>query len=324
MKIVLLCFVLLMSGVCTAASNPPPPSSWEGIQKQNSKAAQAAQNPTSEQKGTEQNPIFVKSLPSPQSESDTRHKEYEHHEKPTLERFMGWGTLALAIFTGLLFVFTAGLWWVTYRLSRDAREEGKSRSREMAESIREANRAAKAMESLAVSAAANSEAAIESVLVLKDRTAQQMRAYLMVTIGGGTYQEREKNLMFEVRPQLVNSGNTPAHKMTYWAKAKIMNFPLPDNFIFEPPAEIVQHSMLIGPHQSIELNARVDDFVADDEVESIKRGNGKRVYIWGMITYTDAFDLVHTTKFCHSLVWLGPDDKLIVNGTYSHNHNEAT
>jgi len=324
MKVVLLCLALVLSGACTAASNPPHPSSGESIQKQDSKAAQAAQNPASEQKGTERNPIFVKSLPSPQSESDTRHKEYEHHEKPTLERLMGWGTLALAVFTCLLFMFTALLWWVTYRLSNDAREEGKHRSIEMADSIREANRAAKAMESLAESAAANSKAAIESVSVLKDRTAQQMRAYLMVIIGSGTYQEREKNLRFEVRPQLVNSGNTPAHKMTYWARAKIMNFPVPENFIFEPPEDIVLHSMLIGPHQSIELNARVDDFVEDEKVESIKRGNGQRVYIWGMITYTDAFDSVHTTKFCHSLVWLGPDDKLIVTGTYSHNHNEAT
>jgi hypothetical protein len=116
--IALACWVSL-----AGASQPPIKGAGENVQKQDAKAEQAAENRARETQGTASNPVFVKSLPSPESEADARHKQYEHQEKPTLDRWLTGGTVALAVFTFLLFCFTAALWYVTYRLSKDARLE---------------------------------------------------------------------------------------------------------------------------------------------------------------------------------------------------------
>lgn len=169
---------------CTgsAYSQLPSPSGVQGTQQQNAKSTQPAQDAASEQRGTERRPLFIKSLPSPDSEAEARHKEYEHHEKPMLERFMGWGTLALSIFTFILFVFTGLLWWVTLQLSKDAKRSGEAQSGKMEASIREASRAATAMENLAVSAANNAT-------ITHEMYKKQMRAYIAVETGGGVYQD---------------------------------------------------------------------------------------------------------------------------------------
>lgn len=153
---------------------------------------------------------------------------------------------------------------------------------------------------------------------------KELRAYLSVSIGSGIYQERDVSLRFEVKPMLINSGRTPAHKITYWAKAAILPVPLPADFPFPSVEDKVQSSYVLGPSQSIELNAMVEDYVADTEVEDIKRGNGKSPYIWGIVSYTDVFGISHITKFCHSIRWVGPIGKEIIYGTYATKHNEAT
>ncbi|MEO7863654.1 MAG: hypothetical protein ABIU05_25105 [Nitrospirales bacterium] len=84
-------------------------------------------------KSIEQSLTLQKSIPAPAPDSpeDVAHKQYEHHEKPTLDRWLTYSTVALASFTFFLFVFTAALWWATYRLSRDAREVATRQAREM-------------------------------------------------------------------------------------------------------------------------------------------------------------------------------------------------
>src|SRR5258708_756447 len=57
-----------------------------------------------------------------------------------------------------------------------------------------------------------------------------MRSYLCVNICTGVYQERAKDLRFEAKPMLLNTGYTPAHNVTYKAKADILPFPLPKDF----------------------------------------------------------------------------------------------
>ncbi|MES2000339.1 MAG: hypothetical protein V4446_13595 [Pseudomonadota bacterium] len=235
-------------------------------------------------------------------------------------------TVLLVFITGALAFYTGKLYKATVKLGRDAEESGKTQSDKMEKSILEATRAATAMERVAESASISASAATQSVAALR---AKQMRAYLTVLIGSGTYQQRtsfwqRQTLKFDVRPILVNSGHTPAHKINYWAKAAILDFPLPNDFVFTEPENTIKSSMFIGAQQSLELNAMVDDFVPDEEVENIKIGNSKRVYIWGIVTYIDVFDEVHTTKFCHSIFWFGPKNNERVTGTFSNLHNEAT
>lgn len=123
-----------------------------------------------------------------------------------------------AIFTVILSLSTIGLWTATGRLSALAAAQ----SRDMKDSIAEAARAATAMENVAIHIETNAKAANDSVASLRERTAQQMRAYVGITPGNAIYQERNRNLHFEGQPAMVNTGHTPAHKVSYWAQSAIL------------------------------------------------------------------------------------------------------
>ena len=246
----------------------------------------------------------------------TETTEHEH-DYFSSEWFLVYITFLLALITCALAFYTFRLWRATKKMVDSADATAQRQSNEMQASITEASRAATAMEQLVKSSA-------ESVATLKDVTARQMRAYLVVDINFGIYQERNKNIKFEVKPSLKNAGQTPAHKLTYWATAKIMPFPPPEGFDFPAPKNAPNRPMFLGPHQGVELNAVVDDFVPDDEIAGIKSGNTRRVYIWGVVTYTDIFNKKHSTKFCHSLYWFGSGENERVSGSYAAHHNEAT
>jgi hypothetical protein len=262
-------------------------------------------------------PAIAETSKSPVIQVEASNTTKHEHDYLSSEWFLVYITLFLAIVTGVLAFYTYRLWKATKTMVDSADATAQRQSSEMQASIIEAGRAATAMEQLVKSSA-------ESVATLKDVTARQMRAYLVVNINFGLYQERKRNIKFEVRPSLQNTGQTPAHKMTYWARAKIMPFPLPENFDFPIPKKSPIRPMFLGPHQGVELNALVDDFVPDDEVADIKSGNTRRVYIWGVVTYTDIFNKKRTTKFCHSLYWFGSGENEKIGGNYAAHQNEAT
>jgi hypothetical protein len=192
-------------------------------------------------------------------------------------------------------------------------------SDDMKRSIAEANRLATAMEKVAKDIAVSTQAAIDSVAAVRERTAQQMRAYLCVIIGDGIYQDRPNKLKFEAKPTLINAGHTPAHKVSYTAKAAILPVPLPDDFAFPLPDEAIGGALL-GPQQNFILSGVVEDYCGDGRVDDIKRGKGDALYIWGIVNYEDVFGESHFTKFCQT-TFFGPDGK--VYGFFLPKHNEA-
>jgi len=192
-------------------------------------------------------------------------------------------------------------------------------SESMKESVREAGRLASAMEVVSKEIAVSSKAATESVVALRERTAQQMRAYLCVVIGGGIFQDRPNNLKFEAKPRLINAGHTPAHKVSYKAKAAIMPVPLPNDFTFPLPDEAVGSSLL-GAQQIAFLSGVVDDYCNDGEVEDIKAGKDKTLVIWGIVNYEDVFGESHFTRFCQTTNWTKDNT---VTGFYIDRHNDA-
>jgi len=115
--------------------------------------------------------------------------------------------------------------WMLQRTVAGATEA----SKDMKRSIDQATRAADAMEKSAKAATIASE----NVVIVTERTAQQIRAYLSVTIGTGVYQDAQ--CQFEVKPVLTNTGQSPAHKVKYIAKADILPLPLPTDFVVPNP-----------------------------------------------------------------------------------------
>ena len=198
--------------------------------------------------------------------------------------------------------------------------ESISQSKSMERSTNEATRLASAMEVVAKEIAVSAKAATDSVATLKERTAQQMRAYLAVVVGSAIYQERSKGLKFEGKPLLINTGHTPANNVRYGASAAILPIPLPDDFVF-PLADEVKGAAMLGPQQNGQLSGIVKDFCDDADVDHIKICKEKALYVWGIVTYEDIFGESHYTRFCQSLTWLG-DGKVI--GYYVPGHNNAT
>jgi len=226
------------------------------------------------------------------------------------------GLAQLVVFTLQLFVFRDQAQKLAQTVKAAAEQSG-----DMKESIKQATRAATAMEKSATAATSASSAVAQSVAYV----GHQVRAYLSVRINGGLYQERSRNVRFEVKPLLINTGLTPAFKIRYTAKAAIFPFPLLDDFEFPPLNPLRAAFGILGSQQNFVMNAMVQDFVPDDEVDTIKQGVGKRVYIWGTVYYEDVSAIERYAEFAHNTYWLTlPDSRVLWEGIYLDRHNDAS
>jgi hypothetical protein len=225
------------------------------------------------------------------------------------------GQLQSGIFILQLLVFGFQAWL----LQRTVKAAG-DQSKQMGRSIDEATRAANALETSAKAAAVASE----NVTVMTKRVAQQMRAYLSVRINTGAYQDRVANVPFGVNPMLINTGQTPAYKVRYIAKAAVLPFSLADDFSFPPLDEPRAIFGLLAPQQNMIMNAFVEGpFFNDLEAEEIKRGRGRRIYIWGRVIYEDVTGEQRYTNFAHNIFWLSlPGEPTY--GNYVDRNNDAT
>lgn len=202
---------LMFGFVHVSWSEVSSPIHGKPIQKQKTETAQAKSDGNTKQKSTEQSPILVKSISAPDSPEDAAHKQYEHHEKPTLDRWLTYSTVALASFTFFLFVFTAALWWVTYRLSRDARKVATRQTGEM-------------QRALALSETA-ANAAIESNNISRAAMIAEQRPWVSVDaeIAGPLAYDAagwDAGIRWHIPLQyrLHHLGKTPATKVSFFAE----------------------------------------------------------------------------------------------------------
>jgi hypothetical protein len=121
----------------------------------------------------------------------------EQETRATNQRLVWIGMLQLVVFVLQFLVFG----YQAYKLQQTV-SEADAQSSDMKASIAQATRAATAMEKVAENVSLSAKAATDSVAILKDRTALQMRAYLSVVAGSAVYQERQKRFRFEARPLL--------------------------------------------------------------------------------------------------------------------------
>lgn len=117
LRLILLLFAISVSGTVHSESQPKP----EPNQQNNP--------PSNEQHGTDQNPISIKILPSPQSKAEATTQENHRKEKAEEDRWLVNSTIWLAVVTTFLALFTAALWWATRKLVIDAKETSKRKLR---------------------------------------------------------------------------------------------------------------------------------------------------------------------------------------------------
>jgi hypothetical protein len=285
------------------------PSKVDSQQRQY--ASESKQESDAEPKGTAQAPFFVEVMPTPKTAGERAQEAEDREEKKSADRW-------LVRWTAALFLATVGLMFATGVLGYFALRQ----SRDMRDSIASAARAAVAMEQVAQHIEISAQAAVDSVVSVRERTAMQMRAYLAVIVFQAVYQERNRELRFEGKPLIVNSGQTPAHNVRFRAKSDILPGQLPDDFDFTLDTPWVGGS-LIGPHHNAIMNAIVDRYVDDNEVAAIKRGSGMALRVWGQVLYEDIFGEEHFTNFHQLLIWTGPADNELVFGLYPPRNNDA-
>ena len=301
-------FVLcLLAGDLTVAGPPAPKPS----------------KPKPVQLGTSADPLVIQVQPSArtqgdidretQAESDRRAEAASRQASAEESAATNKKLILIGVVQALIFLLQLLVFGRQARRLRETVEIAQAQSRDMRESINTGARAAGAMERLA----ANSERSIET---LREVTALQMRAYLTVSVGTGAYQDRANGIRFDVRPLITNTGNTPALKVGYLAKAMVLPVPLPADFVFQLP-EGIRGSGVVGPRGTADMWAMVNDYVPDEDVQAIKKGHPRAVFTWGTVWYEDIFKAVHETHFCYSVMWL-PDGK--VYGYYNARNNTAT
>lgn len=261
----------------------PTPGKVQHPKQHQSTASQ--QPPNTDQRGTEQAPLVVKTLEPAKGQAEIDQDTKDRQQKATNDG-------RIAILTGILAVIAFGQLGVYLYQAIKLRETVQAageQSKAMERHIGEAARSATAMESIAT--------------VIQTGNAAVLRAYISVVIGNAIYQERQDNIRFEGKPSMVNTGSTPARNVRIRIAAEIVPVSETEKFAYSLPEEVAEASAVAAPHQTYTLGATVKGFVPDAEVAAIKQGQGKALTVWGVVTYDDIFSESHTTKFAQWLFW---------------------
>jgi hypothetical protein len=152
----------------------------------------------------------------------------------------------------------------------------------------------------------------ETIGVMHDTSERQLRAYLCVLAGaeGSTIeQNEERNSRLEIKPIINNSGQTPAYNVNYRARATICDVPLPRDFTFPLAAQVAEaSSAVIGANQSQFMVIGADNMYGPTELTAIKAPSvagspTRRLVVYGIVNYTDAFKKPQYTNFCFYILW---------------------
>jgi hypothetical protein len=257
-------------------------------QDHNAKTKRAQQSPTPDQRGTKQSPLVIKPLKPDQTDEEINRDEEERKNKSKNDGNIVKLTAALA----LIALGQLGIYAYQAQKLRQTVKSAEDQSKATERHIGEAERSANAMEEIAAT--------------IDKGNKDFARAYLVVVIGGAIYQQRREgqdDLFFEANPTLINTGSTPARKVSFSIAVDILPVPIPEDFTFPIPETEVKDAGLVGPHQQHGLAATLNRFVPDDEVQAIKEGKDRALCVWGLVTYEDMYGKPHSTKFGQWLTW---------------------
>jgi len=302
---VILAFTAACLLTATSQSAAPPPAEFT-----HSPAA-----PAPDLRGTEQRPLVVEQIPAPKRPSDVAREDAEAAARTYHESVTAYATLGLTAVTALLAIFTFLLWYANRKLVLGAETTAERQAREMQASIAEATRSATAVEQLA-------EATKRNASLMSDILHKQMRAYLAIQPGGGVYQDEHNS--FGSYPVILNTGLSPARNVSHRVAAAILDANTPRDYPFPDPPMVFQNDATLAAHQSFTLTAVVQQRYEADEVAAIMKGDNRRLFVWGIVTYDDVFGGHWETRFCHHFIFYKVGEDVKVNSWYHSGHNSTT
>lgn len=144
----------------------------------------------------------------------------------------------------------------------------------------------------ALAASRAARAADAAVEITEDTARHQLRAYVYVEAAHVI----DFNRPFEVRVKIKNFGQTPAYGLSQWVTTGFFKFPLRElPKIPPPPDNIPIHDLAPGDH--IAATAAHPRQFDNAEIESMRVGENA-FFVYGKITFMDAFDTPQTTEYC--------------------------
>jgi hypothetical protein len=162
------------------------------------------------------------------------------------------------------------------------------------DSIAESARSATAMRDVADALMAQSKAVNAN-----------LRAYVTLGLLGVVPQNKDTGYRYEVRMNLQNVGNTPANKLAFILQTDLLPLPLPPDFTIPAFDQLpAAGTSTVGPHQNSVATAVAPRIYSDEEVDEMKHGNKKLLYVFGTVTYEDIFGESHYTKICQIILWM--------------------
>jgi len=148
----------------------------------------------------------------------------------------------------------------------------------------------------------------------------QLRAYITTTPGECYRQGGVRGLRFECRPLILNTGQTPAYKVGAISNIKFLSIDEAKTFDFNlPPGDLTVTTL--GPSQSRFTQVIMDGRLSKQELRQFRRGT-HRLFVYGKISYRDAFGRGRYTHYCYVIGWWNKRHAAMWHHTNRHNDSD--
>lgn len=248
-----------------SASQPPPPRPLIGSQETQSPSKASNQESNDNKKDTEQFPVFVKILPTPESETAKQQITEQQEKESSRNRLIMWATIATALFNLVLAISTILMWRET--------------------------------EKAAVAAKKSANAALEAATANKLST----RAYVRISScpPGIDFLTKKLPPYIELAANLEikNYGETPAHITDIVIQAKLSEvdklLPCPPDYSGAKRYPCSEAFLVRGASIFYKF---FDDTMSPETITYIKEEK-VILNLYGYVDYTDAFGKRHRGHF---------------------------
>jgi hypothetical protein len=136
-----------------------------------------------------------------------------------------------------------------------------------------------------------------------DNEQRSLRAYVGIAVPSNGPIQRGPATSPTIKLGIKNFGATPAYKMTYETGAAVRPYPIPKDNDYNAIPEFSSHvpiTVWSGPLDPVGISISMQ--LTTDEIARIKDGRAERFYMWGTISYFDAFKRRHFTNYCISFL----------------------
>jgi hypothetical protein len=302
---------LVLATVALAAQSQPSTPGAGKRESAQTQPASAHQQPTADTRGSEASPVIVRVLPAPKSQEDTSNEAADRAQQSSAKRW----TIGLTVLLALIGFGQLCVYGLQARRLRETivkmDEIARSQTSDIRESIREATRAATAMERMAEAAsenavAAKASAAITDAMLATNREIE--RAYVTMShhppginvhsecvLADGNPERWKHKIALKIKVQ--NHGNTPAQVTRTLVQVILTNaaeFPMTPGYA-EELARPGYVSLVKGDSYTIttpyEFESTGEKTFSGAFRELAEHGH--RLYVIGYTDYIDKFGQRH-------------------------------